>query len=103
MATSSTKIQIKRNRVAGKLDRIVCSNGKCIYECVWYKADGGQPICIFALNVYDWSALANTDDFPKRGCVGMYLPAKGRPAGATTATSLSISILNAEVLDPFGR
>ena len=57
--------QIKRNRLAGQLDRIICFNGKCVYECVWDKADDGQPICIFALNVYDWSALANTDDFPR--------------------------------------
>jgi hypothetical protein len=95
--------QIKRNRTAGRLDRITCFNGKCVYECVWDKADGGQPICIFALNVYDWSALANTDDFPKRGCVGMYLPAKGRPADGTTATRLVLPISNAEILDPFGR
>jgi hypothetical protein len=95
--------QMKRNRTAGRLDRIVCFNGKCVYECVWDRADGGQPICIFALNVYDWSALANTEDFPKRGCVGVYLPAKGRPAGATTATTLAIPISNIEKLDPFGR
>lgn len=94
---------IKRNRTAGRLDRIVCFNGKCVYECVWDKADDGQPICIFALNVYDWSALANTEDFPKRGCVGVYLPANGRPAGATTATSLIMPISNTEKLDPFGR
>jgi hypothetical protein len=95
--------QIKRNRLAGQLDRIVCFNGKCVYECVWDKAGDGQPICIFALNVYDWSALANTDDFPQRGCVGMYLPAKGRPASATTGTTLVIPISNIETLDPFGR
>jgi hypothetical protein len=94
--------QIKRNRLAGRLDRISCFNGKCIYECVWDKADDGQAICIFALNVYDWSALANTDDFPRRGCVGVYLPAKGRPASATTGTSLVMPNPNIEKLDPFG-
>lgn len=95
--------QIKRNRTAGQLDRLTCFNGKCVYECVWDRADDGQPICIFALNVYDWSALANTDDFPKRGCVGAYLPARGRPADGTTATNLVFPISNAEMLDPFGR
>lgn len=95
--------QVKRNRTAGRLDRIVCFNGKCVYECVWDKADGGQPICIFALNLYDWSALANTVDFPKRGCVGVYLPAKGRPLDATPATSIDLPISNIEKLDPFGR
>ena len=95
--------QVKRNRTAGRLDRIVCFNGKCVYECVWDKADGGQPICIFALNLYDWSSLANTEDFPKRGCVGTYLPVKGRPLDATTATSIAIPISNVEKLDPFGQ
>lgn len=95
--------QIKQNRMAGRLDRIVCFNSKCIYECVWDKADGGQPICIFALNVYDWSALANTADFPRRGCVGMYIPIKGRPANATTATRLTMPVSNIEKRNPFGR
>jgi len=95
--------RIKHNRKAGRLDRLVCFNGKCVYDCVWDKADGGQPICIFALNVYDWNVLANTEDFPRRGCVGMYMPAKGRPADATTATSLAMPISNIEELDPFGR
>jgi hypothetical protein len=95
--------RIKQNRLAKRLDRIVCFNGKCVYECVWDTADRGEPICIFALNVYDWGALANTDDFPRRGCVGAYPPVKGRPAGATTATPLTIPISNVEKLDPFGR
>jgi hypothetical protein len=94
---------VKRNRTAGRLDRIACFNGKCVYECVWDKADGGQSICVFALDVYDWSALANTEAFPKRGCVGVYLPAKGRPLDATAATSIDIPISNIEKLDPFGR
>ena len=94
--------QIKQNRLAGRTDRIVCYNGKCVYECVWEEADNGQPICIFALNIYDWIALANTDDFTGRGCVGVYLPAKGKPASGTTATRLAIPASNAEILDPFG-
>lgn len=89
--------------MAKRLDRITCYNGKCVYECVWDKTDNGQPICIFALKVYDWGALANTEDFPKRGCVGMYLPASGRPTDGTTATELVIPIANTEKLDPFGR
>lgn len=95
--------RIKQNRAAGRLDRIVCFNGKCIYECVWDSADRGESICIFALNVYDWGALGNTDDYPKRGCVGVYVPARGRPAGGTLATVLAIPVSNAEKLDPFGK
>ena len=95
--------KMKRNRMAGTLDRIVCFNGTCVYECLWDKADGGEPICIFALNVYDWSALANTEDFPRRGCVGVYLPAKGTPAGATVATMCAVPISNRETLNPFGQ
>jgi hypothetical protein len=94
--------QIKQNRVARTLDRVVFYNNKCVYECFWGTADAGQQICIFALNVYDWSALAATENFCRRGCVGMYMPAKGRPVNATTGTRLHFPVSNSEKLDPFG-
>jgi hypothetical protein len=94
--------KIKKNRAAQRLDRIICYNCQCIYECFWDTADGGQQICIFALKVYNWSALADTDNFAKRGCVGMYMPVKGKPANATTGTRLHLSVSNIEKLDPYG-
>ena len=66
--------QIKRNRLAGRLDRIVCYNGKCVYECVWDKADGGSQLR-FCLECVDWSDLANTGDFPKEAALAWtFLP-----------------------------
>lgn len=34
--------ELKRNRVTNTLDRILCRNKKCRYECVWTQADRGQ-------------------------------------------------------------
>lgn len=92
---------IKRNRCAQRLDRIVCCNGKCVYECVWETTDNGEPMCIFALKLYDWCALADTEHFPRRGCVGMYMPVEGRPPNATTTTNLHFPFTNIDILDPF--
>jgi hypothetical protein len=92
---------IKKNRAAGALDRIECFNSKCIYECVWESCDDGRPICIFALNLYDWKQLADSENFPPRGCVGMYSPNSGKPEGATQSTSLDVTFTNQDTLDPF--
>ena len=59
---------IKRNRLTKTLDRIECRNGKCRYECVWDKADDGSSICIFALDLYNWITLGDSDKFEQRGC-----------------------------------
>lgn len=93
---------IKQNRQAGMLDRLVSNNGKCVYECTWSRTDDGQPICFFALNVYDWKRLGDSLIFPQRGCVGMYVPESGLPQNATVATTLEIPITNHDELDPFG-
>ena len=92
---------IKKNRTARSIDRIVCCNSKCVYECVWEQTGDGQPVCIFALNLYDWTALADTDNYPKRGCVGMYMPASGRPAIATVGTRLEFPVPNFGEAGPF--
>jgi hypothetical protein len=49
--------ELKKNRMAGRMDRIRCNNGKFTYECVWTKADQGEPCCIFGMNIYDWNRL----------------------------------------------
>jgi len=106
-----TKIQfplfvstIKKNRKAGKLDRIACFNNKCIYECVWEQMDDGTWACIFALNIYDWKHLGDPEHQSRRGCVGFYMPRKGLPTNATKGIMriLEIPINNFEPLDPFG-
>lgn len=92
---------IKKNRVARHLDRIVCNNGKCVYECVWVQMDNGLWACAFALEIYGWTQLADKH-FPTRGCVGLYQPRLGRPANGTKWTAWEFPLANLEPLNPFG-
>src|SRR5262249_41088374 len=79
--------ELKRNRATATLDRIVCRNGKCRYECVWAQADNGAWMCIYGLDVYGWIHLGDGRSFEPRGCVGSYRrPEGGVPPGATSAT-----------------
>lgn len=93
---------IKTNRLADRLDRIVCNNGKCVYECVWVLMDHGRWACVFALQIYDWVKLGDSTHFPRRGCVGWYQPKAGRPRAGTKYTRLIYPISNIHRLDPFG-
>ena len=96
---------IKKNRKAGRIDRIECFNRKCIYECTWETTDDGRWSCFFALNIYDWKNLGDSLHFPQRGCVGWYMPPTGKPTNATKGVTrlLEIPCDNTEPLDPFGR
>lgn len=95
--------EIKRNRLARNLDRVVCCNEKCRYECVWSQADNGTRICIFALDLYDWLRLGDLHHFTSRGCVGSYVLSGGTvPAHATRSTQLIFNLGGDDVsLDPF--
>ena len=92
---------IHRNRAACTLDRIVCNNSKCVYECAWDQLDNGRSICIFALQVYDWKRLGDSAHFASRGCVGLYRPVAGRPSNATRGTRLEFPLRGVDLLDPF--
>ena len=93
---------LRRNRAVGSVDRIVCRNGRCRYECAWNQADDGRWICIYGLDLYNWSDLGDQRQMP-RGCVGCYLrPSGGVPANASTGTRLIFNVENASTLDPFG-
>jgi len=95
-------LALRRNRMTGTLDQILCRNGKCRYECVWDQADDGRRICIWALNLYDWKNLGDTLHFEPRGCVGAYYPENGRiPSSATLATRLHVDVPTTNSLDPF--
>lgn len=95
--------ELKRNRATGTLDRIVCRNGKCRYECVWSQADNGAWICIYGLDLYQWINLGDTSS-ETRGCVGSYLrPQHGTPPGATCTTRIVFTVENRERLNPFGE
>lgn len=95
--------ELKRNRATSTLDKIVCRNGMCRYECVWSQADHGAWMCIYGLNVYDWINLGDTS-VEARGCVGSYIrPEGGTPRGATCTTRLVFTVANRERLNPFGE
>ena len=93
---------LKKNRVVRCLDGIVCNNGKMTYECVWVRMDNGKRACVFGLQIYNWANLGDHVHFPKRGCVGWYQPASGRPTLGTIGTELEFEIANVESLDAFG-
>jgi hypothetical protein len=81
--------ELKRNRLTGTIDSIICRNGRCHYECVWTQADDGRRICVWALNIYDWRELGDTTHFEPRGCVGVYRLKNGTvPPTAAIATRL---------------
>jgi len=95
--------ELKRNRATCTLDRIVCRNGKCRYECIWDQAEDGTWICIYALDLYQWIDLGHTSSSEPRGCIGSYIRSGGNvPMGATCATRLEFPISNHARLDPFG-
>ena len=83
---------IQKNQVAQWIDRICCFGGKCLYECVWERLDGGgASMCIFALQIYNWQDLGDPAE-GQRGCVGSYRPAAGRSATATRGTQLEFPL-----------
>lgn len=96
--------EIKRNRATGTLDRIVCRQGHCQYECVWTQGDRGEWICIYGLDIYDWKDLGDVTHFDAHGCVGCYRPSEHKvPTTATRATRLQFPVQNVDPLDPFGH
>ncbi|MGD0947846.1 MAG: hypothetical protein ABSA52_10475 [Candidatus Binatia bacterium] len=96
--------ELKRNRAASNLDRIVCRNGKCRYECVWSQANDGRWICIYCLDLYNWIDLGDPRNASARGCVGCYRRmAGGVPNAASTGTRLVFKFKNASPFDPFAE
>lgn len=93
---------IKKNRLTGNIDRVVANNGKLIYECVWDKLSDGMACCVFALNLYGWADLGDINNFPRRGCAGLYSHLnQAVPEDATRATNLVFEIEQNERADPF--
>ena len=91
---------IKRNREAGRADRVVCCNAKCTYECVWDALDDGRPACIFALDIYDWCRLG-APCYARRSCVGLYLSGSGVPRMASRNSQIIFPFSNRNALDAF--
>lgn len=93
---------IKQNRADGAIDFIQANNGKLRYECVWYQLDDGGWGCVFALNLYNWKDLGDVNNFPARGCAGMYrLPDSSVPLKASLSTRRAFTYKNKDKADPF--
>ena len=93
--------EIKKNRVAGRLDTVVSFNGQCRFECVWSHLDDGQPMCLWALDIYAWHRLGDTNNFPARSCVGWYEAINGIPEGAARAVRVEVPFRNNDPLNAF--
>jgi len=93
--------EIKKNRAAGRLDKIDAYDGQLRYECLWTHLDDGHPICMWALDVYAWHRLGDVNNFPARSCVGWYEAPTGVPEGASRAVSVEIPFRNFEPLNAF--
>jgi len=93
--------EIKKNRAAGSVDSIVAYNGRCRYECTWSHLDDGRPMCLWALDVYAWHRLGDTNNYAARSCVGWYEAINGIPVQASRATAREVSFRNTEPLNAF--
>ena len=96
---------LKLNRAAKNVDLIVTNAAKLHYECVWVPEDNGPRwLCVFALNVYGWIEIGDTQNFTPRGCVGFYLFDQSEvPPNATSGTRIQARVQNRKPLDPFGQ
>lgn len=93
--------KIRENRLAERLDRIECWDGKCKYDCVWDRLSDGRPACLFALEIYDLADFGATGVTTPRGCVGIYCPPDGFPPGATRRSFLDLGHIRMEEFNPF--
>lgn len=94
---------LKKNRKTDTIDSIIAFNQKCRYECTWDMSDRGEQwLCIFGLQIYDWSQMAKDTPVGSRGCVGAYFPNKGCPYNAAKSTNLEFEVPNIDTLNPFG-
>lgn len=92
--------EIKKNRAAGRVDRIHPYNGQCLYECTWSQLDDRRPICVWALDLYGWHRLGDPN-YQQRSCVGWYEATNGIPDGASCATTIEVLFRNTDPLNAF--
>jgi hypothetical protein len=95
---------LKRNRITGTVDRIICRNNTCLYESVWVYDDQKRWMCIFGLDLYGWiRASPSRIGLTPRGCVGAYwMPDRSCPILGTQASTLYFPYPINDILNPFG-
>lgn len=79
-------------------DYLSANNRQFRYVCTWSNLDNGQPICIFAFDIYRLSHFAiRIKDFPQ-AVIGFY--AAGTPKHASRCSNLAVENSEAEILYP---
>lgn len=79
-------------------DAVSAYNGKFRYVSTWHKADNGQPLCLFAFDIYRLSNFGvRIQGFPQ-AVIGSYL--WQTPAGATRCSELRVDHPDHEILYP---
>ena len=93
---------LKKAHMAGTVDTVRVRNETCRYECTWGLSDDGEAwVCLFGLQLYDWSQIGDKSVAEERGCVGIYAPARGKPGAASEITKLELAVPNLRPLHPF--
>lgn len=93
--------KLRLERLSHNVDSISIYRNKCQYICVWDKLDNGTTCCLFALEIYDWSKMADKTLAPNACCVGMYMPQNGRPKNCAKASGLLLPSRPLQTLNPF--
>ncbi|THJ15091.1 MAG: hypothetical protein CAF42_015375 [Nitrospira sp. CG24B] len=84
---------------AETFDSLIAYNRKFRYVCTWSHLDNGDPICIFAFDIYRLANFAvKIEDFP-RAVIGFYSVLQ-IPSAATRCTKLQVENSDEEVLYP---
>lgn len=79
-------------------DFLTAYNGKFRFVCTWSKLSSGQPICIFAFDIYRLSSFGiRIKDFP-RAVIGFY--AAETPSAASMCSGLETPSSDNEILYP---
>jgi hypothetical protein len=78
------------NHDLGLTDRIVANNNQLQYTCSWQRADHGQWLTFFKVDLYAWSNLGDAKNFFVRNCVGAYGIPGDIPALATRGTAVYV-------------
>lgn len=79
-------------------DEVCAYNGKFRYVCTWHKLDNGDPICLFAFDIYKLHNLAVKIEGYPRAAIGFYRAET--PEKATKCSLLRVEHSDEEILYP---
>lgn len=93
---------VRRALLTNTADQVMAYNRQFRYACIWDRMENGDPLCIFAFDIYRFHYLSPAiNNFPK--CfVGSYVPDLV-PSNASWASDIDFKISRDELLDPWQR